>query len=84
MPNTILKLPNPTLLLGEYDDGELMLDESVLHQAHAAFAYERSCPACGRAMRTEKLRDGWACVCGHADREKIYTRLIPRMELSHG
>ena len=60
-----------------------MLDESVLHAKGADFAYQRTC-ACGRIMRTERLRDGWACVCGHFDREKVYDRLIPLMELHHG
>ena len=60
-----------------------MLDESVLHAKGADFAYERRCD-CGRLMRCERLRDGWRCVCGRSDREKIYDRLVPLMELRHG
>ena len=76
--NLIQKLPNPTFI-----DGELMLDEKVLHAPAADFAYALSCP-CGRTLKKATLRATVVCKCGFLWREKNYTRLVPLMELSDG
>ena len=60
-----------------------MLDEKILHQPSADFAYELRCPSCREyQLRKEKLTDGIRCPCGFLWSGKAYTRLIPLALLS--
>ena len=79
--SSILKLPNPTFLVGE-EDG--MIDEHVMHTPPVPFLYEVQCPntVCQHCFLMVNLSRGIHCPsCGAKDPHyKTYRRLVKPKE----
>ena len=79
--STILKLPNPTFLVGE-EDG--MIDEQVMHTPSVPFLYEVKCPnvVCQHCFLMVTLSQGIHCpACGVKDpHHKTYRCLVKPKE----